>query len=280
MNWGKENAAQADAEVRARHQENRRAWNEGAQSYTASNEARVQLLRKGKSNLHPVERANLERIGPLETWCKRAVHLQCASGYDTLSLLLGGAHEVVGVDISDVHIDNARWTSRQLEMPATWHCCDVLDTPSELDGTTDLVYTGRGALCWLHDLEGWAAVVARLLKSGGVFSLLEDHPASWLFSQVTERLTFSGNNYFTHAEWNKGWPSSYIGELDVPTEAQTAKHERLWKIADVFGALVGAGLSVTYLGEHPDAYWDAFPKLSAEDKAKIPMTFSVIARKQ
>jgi SAM-dependent methyltransferase len=279
MSWGKEDAAHSSAVVRSRHQDNRRAWNEGAQSYTADNERRVQLLREGKSNLHPVERANLERIGPLEAWCERAVHLQCASGYDTLSLLLEGAHEVIGIDISDVHIENARWTGEKLGLPATWHCCDVLDTPTELDGSADLVYTRRGALPWLHDLEGWAAVVARLLKPGGVFSLLEDHPVTWLFSQDTETLTPSGNNYFTHAEWNKGWPGSYIGELDVPTEAQTAKHERLWKLADVFNTLVGAGLNVTYLGEHPDAYWDAFPKLSPEEKAKIPMTFSVLARK-
>lgn len=279
MSRGKEGAARTDAEVRSRHQDNQQAWNEGAWSYTADNETRVQLLRAGRSNLHPVERANLERIGPLQNWCKRAVHLQCASGYDTLSLLLEGAHEVVGIDISDVHMENARWTSRQLGMPATWFCCDVLDTLAELDGTADLVYTGRGAVYWLHDLEGWAAVIVRLLRPGGVFSLLEDHPASWLFSQDTETLTLSGNDYFTHAEWNKGWPSSYIGELGVPTEAQTAKHERLWKVSDVFNALTRAGLSVTYLGEHPDEYWDAFPKLGPEDKAKVPMTYSLIARR-
>ncbi len=279
MNWGKEDAARTDAEVRARHQENRRAWNQGAAWYTAANEARVADLRAGRSNLHPVERRNLVQVGPLQDWCKRAIHLQCASGYDTLSLLLEGAHEVVGVDISEVHIENARWTSEQLERPATWFCCDVLDTPRELNGTADLVYTGRGAIYWLHDLARWAGVVARLLKPGGVFSLLEDHPVTWLFSQNSETLTLSGNNYFTHTEWNKGWPDSYIGELDAPTEQQATKHERLWTLSDVFGALVGAGLSVTYLGEHPDEYWDAFPKLSAEEKAKIPMTFSVIARK-
>lgn len=278
MTWDKEDAARTDAEVRTRHQDNRQAWNEGAQSYTAENEARVRLLRAGKSNLHPVERANLSRIGPLSEWCERAVHLQCASGYDTLSLLLEGAREVVGVDISDVHIENARWTSEQLEMPARWFCCDVLDTPAELDGTADLVYTGRGAICWLHDLEGWAAVIARLLKPNGVFSLLEDHPVTWLFSHESEVLTPSGNNYFTHAEWNKGWSESYIGELDKPADAQTVKHERLWKIADVFGALVGAGLNVTYLGEHPDEYWNAFFKLPDGEKVKIPMTFSLVAR--
>ena len=105
---------------------------------------------------------------------------------------------------------------------------------------------------------------------------------SWgtsLFSQDTGTLTPFGNDYFTYVKWNKGWPDSYIGELGVPTEQQTAKHERLWTLADAVTALIQAGLNVVYLGEHPDEYWDAFPRLSSEDKANIPMTFSIVARK-
>ena len=95
-------------EVRFRHDSNRVAWNEAAQSYTTENKERVRLLKAGKSSLHPVERRNLERLGVLNRWCKRAIHLQCASGYDTLSLVLEGAREVIGVDISEIHINNAK----------------------------------------------------------------------------------------------------------------------------------------------------------------------------
>lgn len=279
MNWHREKVAETADEVRSRHQENRAAWNEGAQSYTKTNEERVQLLRFGRSNLHPVERANLGRIGPLKAWCERAIHLQCASGYDTLSLVLEGAKEVIGVDISEVHIENAKWTTAQLKLPARWYRCDVLETPAELDATADLLYTGRGAINWIHDIDAWASVVFRLLRKGGVLSLLEDHPASWLFSNETPDLSASGLDYFAHAEWSKGWPDEYIGELDKTVEEQATKHERLWKIADVFQALVRAGLVVDYLGEHPDEYWPAFPKLAEEEKAKIPLTYSLVARK-
>ena len=173
------------AEVRARHDANRAAWNEGAARYTEEIEETIAFLRSGGSNLHPVERANL---GDLAAWCRMAIHLQCASGRDTLSLWNEGVSQVVGVDISDVHIANARRISAALAAPATWYRCDVLDTPHELDGTADLVYTGRGALCWLHDLNGWAAVIARLLKPGGLFHVFDDHPVNWLFEQDTEDL--------------------------------------------------------------------------------------------
>jgi ubiquinone/menaquinone biosynthesis C-methylase UbiE len=71
---------------------------------------------------------------------------------------------VIGVDISDNMIACARAKSDQLGAPATWYCCDILDTPSHLNQTADLVYTGRGALNWIMDIEAWATVVARLLK--------------------------------------------------------------------------------------------------------------------
>ncbi len=186
---------------------------------------------------------------------------------------------MVGVDISEVHIQNAQWTSAQLEMPAQWFCCDLLDTPSELNETADLVYTGQGAINWIHDIEAWAGVVARLLCPGGVLSLLDDHPASWLFSQDSEALEASGINYFSHAETNRGWSPEYIGDLGKPRDQHAIKHERVWTIAQVVQALLKAGLQLEYLGEHPDEYWSAFPKLSEADKSRIPMTFSIIARK-
>ncbi|MEM8533468.1 MAG: class I SAM-dependent methyltransferase [Chloroflexota bacterium] len=278
--------AQNTQEVQARHEGNRQAWNEAAQEYAADNEQRVQNLQAGKSNLHPIERRNLARLGPFKDWCQRAIHLQCASGYDTMSLVLEGVHEVVGVDISDGHIENARLTSERLAMPATWYRCDVLATPVELNGTADLVYTGRGAINWLHDLGSWASVVQRLLKTDGILHLLEDHPASWLFDQDSETLVASNLDYFNHVESNQGWPSSYLGDegsslgpAGTPVTEQSTKYECLWTIANVVQALINAGLTIEYLGEHPEPYWDAFPQLRSDLKAKIPMTYSLMAQK-
>ena len=157
--------ARDDAEVRAFHEGNRAAWNQAARRYTDTLDDAVQFLRAGRSNLHPVERANL---GDLRTWCRSAVHLQCASGKDTLSLWIEGVEQVVGIDISDVHIANARRLSERVGCSAARrYRCDVLDTPHELDVRADLVHSRRGATCWVHDISAWTAVVARLLRPGG-----------------------------------------------------------------------------------------------------------------
>jgi SAM-dependent methyltransferase len=269
-----------ETEVRARHESNRAGWNEGALDYTRRVAETIEFIRARRSNLHPIERQNLEQLGKLSQWCGLAIHLQCASGKDTLSLWVEGAAEVVGVDISDQHIENARQTSAALDAPARWYRSDVLDTPAELDGTADLVYTGRGALCWLQDLEGWARVIHRLLKPGGVLHILDDHPLTWLFDAAAEDLRYAGIPYFGYADSGKGWPSTYIGDsIGIPVEQQARKYERLWTLSEIINALRRAGLVIEYLGEHPDPYWDCMPNLRPELQGRIPLTFSLLARK-
>lgn len=271
---------QDENEVRSRHEANREAWNEGATYYRKGNDEAIAFLKAGNSNVHPLERANLVASqGEFKRWCKLAIHLQCASGQDTLSLLNEGVHEVVGIDISDVHIGNARLRSEALGAAARWYRCDVLDAPDELNDAADLVYTGRGALCWLHDLTAWGQVVARLLKPGGVVHILDDHPLTWLFNQNAEEYRATGFDYFKHSEVSQGWPDTYIGTLGKPVEEEAKKYERIWPLSSVFSALTGAGLQVEHLGEHPDEYWNGFPYLKPELRGRIPMTFTLLARK-
>ena len=266
-----------DAEVRRRHEANRAAWNEGAEHYTVANEERIASLRAGKSSLHPIER---DMLGDLGSWCETAIHLQCASGGDTLSLWLEGARNVVGVDISDVHIENARLTGEALGAPAAWYRCDILDTPHELDGTADLVFTGRGAIDWLQDIEGWARVCARLLKPGGIVTVFDNHPVVYLFDPDADHIAFLQIDYFDYAESSQGWGSGYIGQtLRTAPEAQAVKYERAWTPSAVFSALTSAGLTVERFGEHPDPYFEMFPRLPEEERRKIPHTFSMLARK-
>jgi SAM-dependent methyltransferase len=268
-----------DAEIRARHEANRRGWNEGAQGYRARRDETLASLRAGTSSLHPLERENLASLGPLRDWCRTAIHLQCASGEDTLSLWLEGAGRVVGVDIADAHIENARALSEALGAPATWVRSDILDVPREYDGTADLVYTGQGALCWIHDIRGWAAVVARLLRPGGVLHLLDDHPVAILFDPGAPTLVPSGIPYFHYSEWSQGWPGTYIGTLGRPVEEHARKYERLWPLAAVVQALLDAGLRLERLGEHPDRYWKNFDTLPPEVREGLPLTFTLLARR-
>jgi SAM-dependent methyltransferase len=54
---------------------------------------------------------------------------------------------------------------------------DVYDAADVLGAEHfDIVYTGKGALCYLPDLKGWAQTIAGLLKPGGFLYVVEFHP--------------------------------------------------------------------------------------------------------
>lgn len=270
--YGAELPATNVGEVRFRHEENRAAWNEAAIRYAEWVPETIEFIRSGRSSLHPFERENL---GDLRSWCHTAIHLQCASGRDTLSLYSEGVPDVAGVDISDLHIDNARRTSAELGIPARWYRSDVLDTPSELDGTADLVYTGRGALCWLHDLNAWGRVVARLLRPGGIFHVLDDHPVTALFEFDPEIIVPNGTNYFAGAEWSRGWPDVYIGDFGKENAQMARKHEQTWSLSAIFNALTSAGLRIDLLKEYPTSYWGLFPNMAEEIRSTLPLAFAM-----
>lgn len=270
-------------DVRQRHQDNRAAWNEAAQRYEGEIEADIALLRAGGKNLMAPELRFLQNLG---SWCTRAIHLQCAGGRDTLSLWNHGAQEVIGVDISERMLACALRKTEALGAPAQWYCCDVLDTPHALDGSADLVYTGRGALYWLMDIVAWARVVARLLKPGsGRLYVFEGHPLSRIWDMEAADLRLDPDpgygDYFSDAIMvDHGWPTQYIpAHILPPQEAQAHKHARQWTLGQLLNALVDAGLLLERFKEHPEQYWEQLPNLPKEVADRLPQTFSLLMRK-
>ena len=265
--------------VREMHDGNRSAWNEAAAHYADTLEEGIIFLRGGGTNFCEAERPYLADLG---AWCGRAIHLQCAGGTDTLSLWNLGAKEVIGVDISGDMIAVARAKSDALSAPAEWFCCDVLDTPHELDGTADLVYTGRGAINWLHDMEAWAKVVSRLLKPGGRLFLFEGHPLSWIWDLTATELKLDpvyGDYFRVEAVADQGWGPTYVGDLSKPKEELSHKYESQKTFVQIISPLLAAGLRLERLEEHAETYWQAFERLPPEVVSKLPNTFSLLMRK-
>ncbi|MES2464131.1 MAG: class I SAM-dependent methyltransferase [Armatimonadota bacterium] len=261
------------------HESNRAAWNEGAIRYAEEVESDIHFLRDGGANFCPPEFPYLQ---DLEQWCGRAIHLQCAGGRDTLSLWNVGAKEVVGIDISDTMIECAQRKSEALQAPATWYRSDVLQTPIELDGTADLVYTGRGALIWIMYIDAWATVPARLLKPGGALYIFDGHPLTWVWDADADHYKLDaryGNYFSTTVEPEQGWSPNYIGDIGVPTEQQVVKYERQWNLGQIVSAVAAAGLRIERLEEHGETYWDQFPQMLPELVGRLPNTFSLLARK-
>jgi SAM-dependent methyltransferase len=261
-------------DIGAMHAANQAAWDEAAERYAGWFDEAVALIRTGGTNLFGVE---TELIGDLHGRCRRAIHLQCAGGRDTLSLWNQGADEVVGVDFSPRMLELAARLGEATGAPARWILSDVLDTPHELDGTADLVYTGRGSLIWLADLDAWAAVIARLLSPTGRFVLFEGHPAEWLFDVDDDGHWIATDyDYFAGAEASKGWAPEYIDRLSIPESDQHWKFARAWTLGEVVTALLRADLRVDAVAEHPIDWWGGHGDVRPEERGRIPLSFSIV----
>jgi SAM-dependent methyltransferase len=263
------------ADVDAMHAANRDAWDEAAERYEGWFDEAVALIRSGGSNLFPVEH---DLIGDLPGRCRRAIHLQCAGGRDTLSLWNLGADEVVGVDFSPRMLDLARRLTAATGAPATWVEADVLEVPHGLDGTADLVYTGRGSIIWLQDLDRWAAVLRRLLAAEGRLVIFDGHPAEWLFdADETGRWTLTDYDYFGGAEASRGWAPEYIDRLSIPDGEQHWKFAHAWTLGEIVTALLGAGLRLERVTEHPVDWWAGHRDVRPEERGRLPLSFSIVA---
>jgi len=263
------------ADPRLMHAANRVAWDEAAEDYERRLARSIERLRAGRSSLLPVE---LALIGDLHGRAEHAIHVQCAGGEDTLSLWLAGADRVTGIDFSPRMLDLARRLATALDAPATWVEADVLDLPHDLDGTADLVYYGRGSIMWVQDLDEWASGIARLPRRGGRLVLFEGHPAEWLFDGDGEGgWLLTEYDYFGGAEASRGWSPAYIEHLSLPDDRQAWKFARAWTLGEVVTALLGSGLRVETVTEHPVDWYGGHRDVHPAERGRVPLSFSVTA---
>ncbi|MFV2017126.1 class I SAM-dependent methyltransferase [Micromonospora sp. LOL_023] len=236
---------------------NRASWDERAPAHAASPDYRVEQLLADPAELSEVVRFDLPRLGDLTG--VRGVHLQCHIGTDTLSLARLGAR-MTGLDLSGASLVQARRIAAAAQTPIEYVEADVYRAVEVLGaGEFDLVFTGIGALCWLPDVNRWAATVAALLRPGGRLFIREGHPVLWAIDETRpDGLLVVDLPYFETAEplvWDEG--GTYVS-TDT-SFSHTLTHSWNHGLGEIFTALTGAGLRVTTLVEHDSVPWNALP---------------------
>lgn len=261
-------------------QQNRALWDEIAPVHLkAYNE--VALLRKGCEVLDEIE---LREIGDVSG--KSLLHLQCHIGSDTLAWARHGAI-VTGVDFSAESIACANQLSGELGLPATFIHSNIYDVRAIHEGQYDIVYTSKGVLCWLKDLQEWGRIIAHYLKPGGIFYLMESHPIIMaLEEEKSEELSFA-YPYFhkdVPTEWAPGDPD-YADDDYIPKRGSA---EWEWAVSDIVNALLSAGLQLEFVNEYEKLFFRMFPSMTTEDdrwfrlpkySKKLPLLLTLRARK-
>ena len=254
---------------------NRDLWNAWTPIHAGSAFYDVAGFRAGRCSLKGVER---EALGDVRG--RRILHLQCHIGLDTLSLARLGA-ETVGIDYSDEAIAFARTLARDTGLAADFHCCNVYDTGGLGLAPFDIVFASYGVLHWLPDLAGLGRLIARMLKPGGFFYIVDFHPLFNMLDETGTRFVFP---YFPGtgpvAQVKKG------ACMDPGAPIERTAYEWPHSLGEIVTAVAQAPLRVTALREYPFMMFNCLDYLEdigggrygMKDRAhSLPLMFSLRA---
>jgi SAM-dependent methyltransferase len=237
-------------------------WDERAPVHAASLGYHLEDFEADSTYLSEVVRFDLPRLGDIRGL--RGVHLQCHIGCDTISLARLGA-VMTGLDFSKAAIEQARILSARCATPVEFVVSDV-HAAAEVLGRNrfDLVTTGIGALCYVPEIQRWAAVVSDLLAPGGRLFVREGHPILWALADPdsTGELRVA-RPYFEQSQPDRWDQGGRYADADA-ARVHTTSYEWNHGIGEIVTALLGHGLQITGLVEHDTVPWAALPGMMVD----------------
>jgi len=273
-----------DARTQAMIEANRANWDARAPIHRASAFYGLDGSRPAQGWFAAYEWADLPALDGADV-----LHLQCHLGTETLAFAERGARPV-GLDISGESVREARRLAADRGLDVEYVQANVYDAVEAVGRTFDVVYTGKGSLCYLPSLDPWARVVADLLRPGGACYVVEFHPLLYALGVVPgpddEGLVLRNDFLSGRGAEERDATRTYTDgpALTESTVAYEWRHE----VGEVVTALVGAGLRIERVREDPRLPWPRWPSMVPdadgwftlpESAPRIPLLYAVLAVK-
>lgn len=252
--------------------QNKAYWDSLVEAHVKSDFYDVPGFLAGTKALDPLVQVALGDVAG-----KQLLHLQCHFGQDTLFLARQGA-QVTGVDFSPRAVQSAQWLAQQAGLEARFVEGNVLEV--DLKTQFDIIFSSWGAIGWLPDLRTWGQTVARHLRPGGRFVLVEGHPILWMMGE-----TFPPTLKYNYSSFIGGQGEPIVEEAGGEGYAGASKKLPSYgwnhSLTEVMGALIAAGLRIVHFEEHDRVPWEPWPGMQKsgvywvlpEDIPKFPLSF-------
>lgn len=259
---------------------NREHWTELARIHTQpSSYYDLEGFKAGGLSLRALMR---EELGDVHD--RTLLHLQCHIGLDTLSWARLGA-KVTGVDFCEEALATARQLAAECGLAAEFICADIDDLPDGLGRTFDIVFTSFGTTTWLPDLDHWATLIARSLRPGGTFYIMDGHPFSMCVSNADDPSVLKVAYPYFHS------PEPMWCEPDHDYAVRSARvtagaYEWTHGLGEIVTSLARAGLRIEFLHELPCCDYEYLKNMSRDESGwwwldntmiRIPHTYSIKA---
>jgi hypothetical protein len=133
---------------------------------------------------------------------------------------------------------------------------------------------------WLPDLDSWARIISKYLKTGGIFYMAEFHPVVWMFDDDFTQIKYYYENRELIVVDSKGTYTNR--DADITAKEYSWNHS----ISEVLNALIRHGLKLEFFNEHMYSPYPCFNNLiQGEDglwrikgmEGKIPMVYSLMS---
>jgi 2-polyprenyl-3-methyl-5-hydroxy-6-metoxy-1,4-benzoquinol methylase len=255
---------------------NRKAWNQVHPIHKQKQHKNLlQLVKDEQYNaFDAILTQNLQK---LKLKGKKAVQICCNNGRETISLAKLGAVRAVGIDISELAIQDARQLSETAGTNCEFIASDIYDVETKLTGKFDLALITIGVLNWMPDLPKFFEIVGKMLNPGGHLVIYEMHPFLTMLATPDEKeyqdshtLAYS---YFETEAWVDYGLDYYNG-----SEYEALPHyDFTVTLSQIINNLIQNKLKMEKFEEFSHDISNLFSHIT--DK-KVPMSYLLVARKK
>ncbi len=258
---------------------NRAAWNEVTPYHMKARGD--DFLRKIEDpNYSALDKIITDKLNEIGIKGKSVAQICCNNGREAISLRNMGAEKVIGFDISDEAIEEARKLNKLTGKRCRFVRADVYDIDEIYFNQFDIVFITIGSLAWLPDLPGFFQIVSNMLKPSGHLVIYEMHSFAYVFPCIDDpdydpqnpyNVTYS---YFRKEAWANNDGIDYLGGEKYEGKTNYSYTQTL---SDIINPIIKSGMTLREFLEYPHDISNIYEFFEKEQK--LPLCFILIASK-
>ncbi|MDA9008881.1 class I SAM-dependent methyltransferase [Alphaproteobacteria bacterium] len=255
---------------------NREAWNRSAQFHHENEYWKETVAGLLKGNYSSFDKTLTEVLERVDLKGKAAVQVCCNNGKETLSLKSFGAERCLGIDQSEAFVAQARELNAISKSDCEFSAADVYQLPNELREKFDVALITIGVLNWMPDLPAFFDKVSSLLKAGGDLVIYETHPFLEMYDPHGSDPLKPTDSYFENDNYEDTEIIVYDG---IVREGGSVSYWHTHKVSDIINGAIKSGLRIDEFTEYAHSNREVDYDVYENQKAQLPMCFTLTASK-